>query len=386
MGGGTCDTSVIDVQAAKEGVKKGITFTERGIGRYQELGGIDFDARVAEGLLNKFFVDKHIEDGMLTKEQKDNMYRKLLLGAETLKEKLSAAISNKMITDSDVDFETVSAKLSIPEFYNNEPLRLELTKREYDEYTKVLYTDTKIRYKTFEEMDKNKNIIAIIRKTLEDYGIDKSSIDYIFMTGGMSKFLTVQQKVKEYLNKPVIMPEDPMNAVAKGASIYKYYQVKEVSDAKALSESEIANLGNSAETSTQSESQGITDHMMLAEAVLLDVNEGLPRVIIQKKTLVPYSGEICGEFFTTSPSGIKLNIYAAEDEFDSSMRMQKSLEKAFTFPVKSGTPFDIKYTINENKEISMKIIINDALHPQELDLSVYSDLTISEQNYNLVIE
>lgn len=376
LGGGTCDTSVIDVKVDDDG----IIFTERGVGRYQELGGIDFDAKLATGLMNNFFQQAGIMAGDLTDYQKDEMYRKLLLGAETIKEKISSRIAN---ADPSVDVETISAKHIIPDFYDHKPLKLVLTKKDYDEYTKDLYIDKNIHFKKFEDMEKNKNIITVIRKTLEDYDISPSSIDYIFMTGGMSKFLTVRQKVEAYLNKPIIMPQNPMDAVARGASIYQHYKVTDMTDRSGSKNMEKKSDNADGEVSRK---DGITDHMMLAEAILLDVNEGLPKIIIPRKTFVPYEGEIIGEFRTSSPSGIKLNIYAAEDEFDSSMRLQKSLEKAFRFPVRSGTPFDIKYKINENKAISMKIVIDDGIHSDEMDLSVYSDFRIEERDLKVVTE
>lgn len=379
LGGGTCDTSVIDVQVDNGG----IVFIERGVGRYQELGGIDFDAKLATGLMNNFFEQAGIMEGDLTDSQKNEMYRKLILGAETIKEKISSRIAN---ADPNVDVETISAKHIIPDFYDHKPLKIVLTKKDYDEYTRDLYIDKNIHFKKFEDLEKNKNIITVIRKTLEDYEIPPSSIDYIFMTGGMSKFLTVRQKVEDYLKKPIIMPQNPMDAVARGASIYQHYRV---TDKTERDRSQRQGIGSSATGAVEREvthREGITDHMMLAEAILLDVNEGLPKIIIPRKTFVPYEGKLIGEFRTSSPSGIKLNIYAAEDEFDSSMRLQKSLEKAFRFPVKSGTPFDIKYKINENKAISMQIVIDDGIHSDEMDLSVYSDLRIEERDLNVVTE
>ncbi len=372
LGGGTCDTSVIDVQV---GVNE-ISFTEVGIGRYQELGGIDFDARLAIGLLNKYYKENNILEGDLTEKEQNILYDKLLLVAEKIKEKLSGAIYTKMCMDENVNIEKVQVEIGIPDFYNKKSYKIRLTKAEYDKYTESLYRENEAHYKKFEDIDKNKNIMDVIKKTLEDYNIHKASIDYVFLTGGMSKFITVREKVGKYIGKPVIAPENPMDAVARGASIYQYYKVKEEKK-----ERETSSLD---EEVTESRTNGIIDKMMLAEAVLLDMNEGLPKVIIPKKTIVPYSGEIIGEFKTTSPSGIKLNIYAAEHEKDSSMRMQKSIEKYFRFPVESGTPFDIKYTINENKAITMSIIINDS-HHQELDISIRSDLKISEQNYNIVM-
>ena len=375
LGGGTCDTSVIDVQVGAK--DRELRFTEVGIGRYQELGGIDFDSSLARGLLQTFFEKNDIMEGDIAPSEQAGLYDKLVLAAETLKEKLSAAIYSKLaMSDGDVDVDNIQVKLNIPNFYGGKPYRIVITKAEYDRYTQNLYIDNDVHYKKFEDMDKNKNIIGVIRKTLEDYDIKKSSIDYVFMTGGMSQFITVREKVSEYIGKDKVMitPENPMEAVAIGASIYQYYKVREEKQSKGDA---LADEGE--------DQYGIVDSMMLAEAVLLDMNEGLPKVIIPKKTLVPDEGELVGAFRTSSPSGVRLDIYAAENEYDSSMRIQKSIEKHFIHPVESGTPFDIRYKINENKAIEMQIIIGDS-HHQELDISIRSDLKITEKNYNLVME
>lgn len=385
LGGGTCDTSIIDVKVSNNEIQ----FTEIAIGRYQELGGLDFDAKLTYGLLNKYFKDNNIVDGTLTDKEKEVMYDKLMLASEKIKEKLSATIYGKLSSGSDVNIEEIQVKHNIPDFYNGKPYRIAITKAEYDKYTESLYIDENINYKKFEDMDKHKNIIGVIRKTLEDYKIPKNSIDFIFMTGGMSQFITVKEKIRDYMNKPIIAPEDPMYAVARGASIYQYYKVTEKkADKDYLLENTDNNSSENSDNLEVDPKKGkevIVDKMMLAEAVLLDMNEGLPKVIIPKKTVVPNEGEVLNRFRTSSPSGVKLNIYAGEDEMDSSMRIQKSIEKSFTFPVESGTPFDIKYKINENKAIEMQIIIHD-LHHQNLEISIHNDLRISEQNYNIFVE
>ena len=368
IGGGTCDTSIIDVVINN----RKIQFEELGIGRYTELGGIDFDARLAGKLLNEFFEDYGILEGELTAEEKDQMYRRLLLGAETIKEQLTARINIKRLNDPDIDPNTVEARHNIPDFYNNRPYNLTLTKQAYDEYTKELYIDKKIQSRKFEDADRNKNIISIVRETLEQYEIDKDSIDYVFMTGGMSKFPTVQEKIKEYIDKPVLRPEDPMNAVAKGAAVYPFYDPTVITLSDEVLEQQAID-----------QSIEMRDRMMLAEAVMLNVSEGLPRVIIPRGTTVPYSGELRGAFRTASPSGVNINIYSGNSEYDSSMRIQQTLKQKFNVPVSPGTPFDIKYTIDENKVIRMSIIIDDGVRePQELALSIYGG-GAKEQTYNI---
>ena len=195
------------------------------------------------------------------------------------------------------------------------------------------------------------------------------------------------QKFYEYMNLLIEWNEKiNLTAIVEPKEIILKHFIDSLTIIKYIDQNiDITDYQNPVDTNIGKE--GIIDNMMLAEAVLLDVDEGLPKVIIPKKTVVPYSGAIRGAFRTTSPAGVKLNIYAAEDAYDSSMRVQKSLEKEFEFPVPSGTPFDIEYHINENKAISMKIIIDDGIREkQELELSIYSDINVTKHDYSIRIE
>ena len=371
LGGGTCDTTIIDVLIEDDKVK----FKEIGVGRYTELGGIDFDRCFADKLLAEYFEAKNIRDNDLDEVDKAEMYRRLKLGAEKIKEKLSSKIKQELLNNPNCDIEEISVPYNIPNFYNNESHNLRISKRAYDEYTKDLYIDMKSRSRKISDAERNKNIISIVRETLETYDIDKDSIDCVFMTGGMSKFPTVQEKIREYLGKPVVVPVDPMNAVARGAAVYRFYNPTTI-----LTDDVKSDEGNADE----SRSIEVEDQMMLAESIMLNVSEGLPRVIIKRGTKVPYEGELRGMFKTASPAGVDLDIYSGDDEFDSKMRLEKNLSQQFDSPVKVGTPFDIKYSIDENKAITLTIIIDDGLHePQELFISVYGDQNIVEQDYNI---
>ena len=127
LGGGTCDTSVIDVQ-----VDRGeFHFTEVGIGRYQELGGIDFDAKLAEGLLNAFFQKNNILQGDISEVEMKEMYKKLLLVAESIKEKLSGRIYAKLSMDPNTDIEGVQVKHNVPNFYQGKTYSIVISKAEY---------------------------------------------------------------------------------------------------------------------------------------------------------------------------------------------------------------------------------------------------------------
>ena len=381
LGGGTCDTTIIDVRIKNDKVQ----FTELGIGRYQELGGIDFDRCFADKLLNEFLKDNDIRVGDLDEIDKAEMYRRLKLGAEKIKENLSSKIKNALMHDPECDIESISVGYNFPNFYRGNLHRLRISKHAYDEYTRELYIDEESNSRKIADADRKKNIIGVIRETLDTYHIDKNSIDLVFMTGGMSQFPTVREKVGEYVGKPIITPEDPMNAVAKGAAVYQIYAPTEIELDPTSNPTSDPTIDPTIDPSERAVK--INDQMMLAESIMINVSEGLPRVIIPRGTKVPYDGALRGMFRTASPSGVNLDIYAGNDEFDSEMRIEKTLPLDFDSPVNPGTPFDIEYSIDKNKAITLKIVIDDSFHePQNFLLSVYGDENIVERDYGLTTE
>ncbi|SFA89345.1 molecular chaperone DnaK [Acetitomaculum ruminis DSM 5522] len=388
LGGGTCDTSIIDVIIRDDE----INFKEIGIGIYQELGGMDFDDRFAVGLLNDFMEKKVNRE--LSKDEIMELFLKLRSAAEVIKEKISAKIEAATLADENIDPEKLEIRHVITSFFEGETYRIRMTKAKYDEYTRDFYNDENVNYKKCEEMEQHKNIIGVIRKTLDDYAIDKNSIDYVFATGGMSQLKTVQDKLKEYLGCEIIVPKDPMEIVARGASLYPFFNTMERKEVGHVIEDGFKNLDIENEfeeeidlkkeiktKKNRKKKRKMEDNMMMAEAIMLDMQQGLPKVIIPRKTEVPFESEILNEYKTTSPSGIKLNIYTGQDQYDSSMRIQKSFEKKFKYPVSSGTPFDIKYKINSNKAIEITIVIHDEKE-QVLEMYIDSDLKIERSVSN----
>jgi molecular chaperone DnaK len=110
----------------------------------------------------------------------------------------------------------------IMDFYGDDPVRFSINKEEYDDIIKDFFIQSKKTNKRSEEEYK-KNIVDPILNTLRDYNIDKNSIDCLFLTGGMTKYKVVRDKLKEILNlkdNQIINSTDPLSSIAKGAAIY----------------------------------------------------------------------------------------------------------------------------------------------------------------------
>jgi|GEM_PF-1267892 len=363
LGGGTCDIVVMEVLQKDRIIK----IEELAVGRYSELGGADFDRYAASYLLGKFLASQKIDWEEIEKSERSRMANKLMAFCEKAKE----SFSGQMMYNLSGMKNNLIYTAEIPEFWRGKPQHFSITLEEYDESTSSLYYLPDRPIRTMEDYEKCKNIVTPIYETLRMYDIEKDSIDYILLTGGMSLYYKIKQRLKElFPHGEVISIHDPMEAVAKGAAIFSFYEVEIKSRRKEAHKKSLNPLMAPHQDIHDSDVEIITK-TVLAESILIDVEEGLPREIISKNQAVPCKGYIKDAFRVTSPSGVKIDIYAGESPYDSKMRMQKSHIGRFTSPVNVGTPLDIEYEIDENKYLKLRVIIQD-LHNTTIELDVES--------------
>lgn len=344
LGGGTCDIAIVDV--TQNGRK--VEFTEVAIGRYDELGGIDFDNKVALEKLQEFLQKYNLEYSSIDKEERENMVRHLRIFAEKAKERISSDIEMNCYFGESFDH-------YIMNFYGDEPVQFSINKDEYDQSIKDFFVKSKKSNKRSEE-ETQKNIVDPILNTLRDYNISKNSIDYLFLTGGMTKYQLVRDKIKNILDledKQIINSTDPLSSVAKGAAIYDYYETvinrTNIISMNSYEENEKINVAKEKKFELT---------RVLAEAIMIDVKQGLPVVIINSNQEVPYEGKLEGALRTTSPSGIEINLYAGIDQYDSKMRIQRKYKAYFKTPKKPGTPIDINFSIDKDKYLRLFIDVD----------------------------
>lgn len=370
LGGGTCDVCIVDVSF--DALTNKLDVIELAVGRYDDFGGLDFDTWCANYLLNQFLRDYKIKTDEIDEHTFRKMTNSLIDFSEAAKNNISE-MYEKRVNDSNLEnIDDISYGFNLFEFYKDISHKVSITKKLYDEITVELYSSPDKKVFNQKELKKYKNIESPILHTLGENDIDIESIDYVFMTGGMSKYVVIQEKIREITKKPVLFPYDPMSNVAKGAAIYGFYvctskrptskPLLRVHDNNMLNERDI--IRTSFEISK-----------IMAESIMIDVSDGLPEVIIERKQKIPHSGIIKGKLKNSSPSAIKIDIYAGRDPFDSEMRIQKSYIGDFDLPVRTGTPLDIEYIIDKNKLLKMKVIVNDELR-QEINVSCEVDVSI----------
>lgn len=340
LGGGTCDIAIVDV--IQNGRK--VEFTEVAIGRYDELGGIDFDNKVALVKLNEFLEKYNLDYSSIDKEDREHMVRHLRIFAEKAKERISSDVEMNCYFGESFDH-------YIMNFYGEDPVQFCINKEEYDEAIKDFFIKSNLSNKRSDE-EIQKNIVDPILNTFRDYNIKKDSIDYLFLTGGMTKYKLVRDKIRGILDlkeNQIINSTDPLSSVAKGAAIYDYYETiinrDQVLAKEIHYEDEIS--------VTEDKKFELT--RVLAEAIMIDVKEGLPVVIIDSNQEVPYEGKLKGALRTTSPSGVEINLYAGIDQYDSKMRIQRKYKAYFKTPKKPGTIIDIDFSIDKDKYLRLSV-------------------------------
>ena len=342
LGGGTCDIAIVDVTQND----RKLEFTEVAIGRYDEIGGIDFDNKVALSKLNEFLINNNIDYNSLDKDKKDNMVRHLRIFAEKAKERISADLEMNCYFGESFDH-------YIMDFYGDDPVRFSINKEEYDDIIKDFFIQSKKTNKRSEEEYK-KNIVDPILNTLRDYNIDKNSIDCLFLTGGMTKYKVVRDKLKEILNlndNQIINSIDPLSSIAKGAAIYDYYETK-------INKLDIKQNNRESIEGSEFKEKKFELTRVLAEAIMIDVKDGLPVVIINSNQEVPYEDKLKGILKTTSPSGVEINLYAGINQFDSKMRIQRKYKAYFNTPKKPNTPIDINFSIDKDKYLKLFVDVD----------------------------
>lgn len=179
LGGGTFDVSILEIGDGVFEVKStnGDTF----------LGGEDFDDAVLEHLVECFKKDTGLDI------RKDRMAMQRLKEAS---EKAKIELSGVMQTE-----------INLPFLFSDQDgpkhLVMTLTRSKLEDLVKSLVERT----------------LEPCRKALSDAGLSKSEISGVVLVGGMTRMPLVQEKVKEFFERPVHTNINPDEVVAMGAAV-----------------------------------------------------------------------------------------------------------------------------------------------------------------------
>jgi len=185
IGGGTFDTSILDV--------KKDDFETIAIDGDAHLGGDNFDENILEFMLKHIRKEKGInlsnfEKSGLPMDEYTKAKQALVLKAEEVKKELSE------LDNVDID---------IANLFSGYNLKTSITKDEFEEMNKRL----------FEEIE------DIIKKTLRNSNLSTDEIDKVVLVGGTSKIPAIRKFVTNFFNKQPYSDKPLDKLVAMGATI-----------------------------------------------------------------------------------------------------------------------------------------------------------------------
>ena len=178
LGGGTFDTAVLQ--------RTGDGFLLAGKGGDQELGGEDFDERLA----------RHVAS--LVEEIDPELWARTIAGAELEDRRRFAAFHQEVRTAKEVLSDSTVYNVVIPNLAHD----VQVTRAELEDLLR----------------DDLRTTVAILQSTVHDAGIDESGLAAVYMTGGSSRIPLAETLVFETFGRRPTTYGDPKGVVALGAA------------------------------------------------------------------------------------------------------------------------------------------------------------------------
>lgn len=223
FGAGTCDISILEIAVSTSG----ITTRNISISQFQELGGGDIDRYIAWNILlpKLLKLNGKTEDDYTTR-QLEVIVDQLLGIAEKLKIQACKAF-HFLLSDKDTYHKLVeegeqSVKINVDLCVNTDDGDLvqhtfNLGYKEFIRTMNAFLCNTK----TVVEHQKPYNSInETLTSALNKAHTDASDIDNVIMVGGSSKNPFIQEYIRHYFTKEVLIGEDIQSLVSEGAAIH----------------------------------------------------------------------------------------------------------------------------------------------------------------------
>ena len=340
IGGGTCDVCIEDVWLKQNGC---YAFEHKAVGR-DNIGGVDFDVRIADYLAAKYC------DFDLTKSDRAI----LVESAQIIKEMLSSRIDYFIEDEYDSDYETVYSdsqwrkkiadadEVSLTQTLSGGRISFRISIEEFcDAIIPLIRNKGTIRTTNKDERDTHKNMQDLLYNTLEENNISSESIDVIFLTGGMSKCFVLKAVLYELFKKSIIVPSDPMLAVSRGAALMNKY-----------------------------DQEDIISHDIMPRSIMIETNNGHLKKLVSMGERVPVTKTVDEIFSTTSRTGVIIRLFEGKDEYDNQLRKLNSVYKLTYEPQEVGKEFKIEYTIDKTKRIKFTLHFLESGATYEIEAQV----------------
>jgi len=324
LGGGTFDCTVLKIDFKGDSKKMEQITT----GGDHQLGGKDWDARLAEYVRNEFGQRK----GASIEDMENDAELRAWFSENIEKAK-------KMLTSKTTTVLTVS--------YNGDKEKIEITREAFDSVTTA-------------ELERT---ILLVDEMLSKKGLTMADdINEIILVGGSTRMLQVQQKLEQVYGKPISSFE-PDKAVAMGAALVadgaNYTAGGETAGGRHTLDGEAAAIEiRNTDGSTTTFIEKCTKSYGLAAQ---DKGKEIVGNIIFKDTVKPAHQE--REFGTAcaNQANINLRVYEnnsleADASIEESAQMYESCEISLTPGLPEGAPINIIFDLDGNGVLTITAI------------------------------
>ncbi|MCR4645858.1 MAG: Hsp70 family protein [Oscillospiraceae bacterium] len=358
IGGGTLDIITCGFTFDSDGLH--VNFRGKSPGDADEFAGACFDQKLMEKFMQDFLTHYHLQPEKISDEVLRKLENQFQIYGEDTKKILCAREKAYEFTP---DIEGIELPPDI------EPFKLSMNKQEMDAVLKPLIVNK----------DGLESIDSCIVKHLQHNMMSFRDIDFVYLTGGMSKYDKIYEHIKDMTQRPVYRAKSPLLCTALGIATavhveirddkcVDYFPLVEASRA-AADDASSADPEQTAAPQTEGADAGTVREIpiyidapnQIGAAFFIDVDGGLPVEIIPKTHKFPCPLEFCDvKLCTTSQSRIDLIIFEGDNRYDPDLKLLKLKTIHFENAIETGTPVKLSFKIDANKIITFFGSINGA--------------------------
>ena len=290
---------------------------------YHGFGGMDFDKEAMKHLM--LIVEKEYKKktGQSLEDISQNDYEticgKVMRAAEEYKKGLSQILPE--------DLNDYESKITLTRLYRDFSMEITVKSKDYVRWVSRLCDNTDSA-----DYDFQLSVYGIVYETLQKSGYTLDDLSYVFVTGGMSQYTPIRDMLKTKFggkNIEVRFSNVPMDDVARGAALFGNY----------------FNLSMPA--------------TVLNTNYYIDNPCGEPILLAKEGTALPTPVQTKKDFMRiTNPVEVAVSILSGDGSYSQNLKQLENKRAELIYPDSRGTPIDVRYSIADNQELTLNLIVH----------------------------
>ncbi len=289
---------------------------------YHGFGGMDFDRVAMEELFlmaeREYFEKTHRSLSDVSEYEMQQIMAKIMVEAENYKKGLSNILPENR--------ETYEGAVLLTNLYNNVTVKFNLPRKDYISWVQPLCENPDM-----DSINAQTSVFGIVYQTIEKSGFRLDDFSYVYVTGGMSQYLPLQEMFeRKFKNKKtkLCFSAHPLEDIARGAALYGNYFL--MTEPKPV----------------------------LNTNYYIDNPCGEPILLAGDGTVLPTGVRTIEKFMrTTNPVEVEISILDGYSIYDVNLREIKKMKAQLIIPDKRGTDIDVRYSIAENQALTLDLIV-----------------------------